>query len=130
MAPVSVLPGRLRFESKCLIGNKDGCLLIEEMLSARGVEEASASPRTGRVLIRFDEKVLTRFEIEEDVAKALQAAAACTKTVAANPLGRRSVSPRETSSSAVSLVMDMALHAILPAPLDFLLPIAANAFRR
>ena len=44
MAPLSVLPGRVRFEASILIGSEEGCDLIEEKItSIEGVVEASAS---------------------------------------------------------------------------------------
>ena len=135
MAPLSVLPGRMRFEANSLIGNKEGCLLIEDsFLSVAGVSEASASHRTGRVLVRFDEQLLSRHEIEEHLDSALQTAAAAQKERGAQvPLAKRSTSSREASSSSSGVghfVMEMALHAFLPAPLDLLLPMAATGFRR
>lgn len=132
MAPLSVLPGRMRFEAVCLMGSKDGCTCLEDaILSVTGVSEASASHRTGRVLVRFDEKLISRSEIEEQLGMALQSVAKQKETGAAYLPVRRNVHSREGSSPGVGhFVMEMALHAFLPAPLDLLLPTAATAFRR
>lgn len=132
MAPLSVLPGRVRFEASCLLGCKEGCHLLEErMLAMPGVIEASASHRTGTVLVRFDEGLVSRSEIEGFVKKALAAAAAPgERTSKALPLLRKSPASGVSSSPAGHFFMEVALHALLPAPLDFLLPVAATAFRR
>ena len=132
MAPVSVLPGRLRYETNSLIGSKEGCLLLEDsILSVQGVKEASASHRTGSVLVRFDESLVTRGEIEEHLDSALKAVA-IQKEQGGLPQFRRTTPSRGTSASSGvgHFVMEMALHAFLPAPLDLLLPTAATVFRR
>ena len=132
MAPLSVLPGRMRFEATCLIGSKDGCTFLEDtILSVAGVSEASASHRTGRVLVRFDENIVSRTEIEEQLGRALQSAAKQKESGAPYLPARRKVPSRDASSQGVGhFMMEMALHAFLPAPLDLLLPTAATAFRR
>jgi len=132
MAPLSVLPGRLRFEAACLLGSKDGCTFLEDaILAVTGVSEASASHRTGRVLVRFDENLVSRIEIEEHLESALQAVAKHKESGAQYKPARRPVPSRDASPQGVGhFVMEMALHAFLPAPLDLLLPTAATAFRR
>lgn len=128
MAPLSVLPGRVRFEVSTLIGCKEECLLLEEKISSTGgVTEISASHRTGRVLVRFDENLVTRSDIEGHVRRALQTVAIPGERGTV----RRTISSRVASSShAGSFVMEMALHALLPAPLDILLPAAATILRK
>jgi len=132
MAPLSILPGRLRFETNSLIGSKHGCLVLEDSISSvQGVSEASASHRTGRVLVRFDESLVTRNEIEGHLGRALQAAVMQKERGADCTPVRRSAAYREESSSGVGhFLMEMAIHAFLPAPLDLLLPTAATVFRR
>lgn len=131
MAPLSVLPGRVRFEASCLLGCREGCLHLEEsMLSVKGVSEASASHRTGTVLVRYDEGLVSRCDIEEEVVRALQAAATPGEREAGAQPVRRKAPSRGSSSHTGSFVMEVALHALLPAPLDLLLPAAATAFRR
>jgi copper chaperone CopZ len=133
MAPLSVLPGRLRFQTNSLIGSKEGCLLIEDSISSvQGVKEASASHRTGSVLVRFDESLVTRREIEKHLGSALQTVA-IQKEKGGLPQLQRSNPSRGASASSSGVghfFMEMALHAFLPAPLDLLLPTAATVFRR
>lgn len=132
MAPLSILPGRLRFETNSLIGSKDGCLVLEDsILSVQGVSEASASHRTGRVLVRFEESLVTRSEIEGHLGRALKAVVMQMERGADFVPVRRSAAYREESSSGVGhFLMEIAIHAFLPAPLDLLLPTAATVFRR
>lgn len=129
MAPLSVLPGRLRFEAKCLISNGAGCDELEKsLLSLRGVTEISSSHRTGRVLIKFDENVVSRAAVEELLSEALRSAGQQKQQALQNAASRRS-SARGDASGVGHFVMEMALHAFLPAPLDLLLP-AATALRK
>lgn len=131
MAPLSVLPGRLRFEALCLLANRDGCDLLErDILSVTGVKEISSSHRTGRVLVRFDESLVSACEIEERLEKALLVASAQKDACHERGIARRGAPGRGHSTPGVGhFVMEMALHAFLPAPLDLLLP-AATALRR
>ena len=131
MAPLSVLPGRLRFETNSLIGGEDGCLFLEgSILSLKGVSEVSASHRTGRILVIFDENLVSRSEIEEHLDRALQTVLMLKERGLEIPRLKHAAPSRGASSNGVGhFMMEMALHAFLPAPLDLLLP-AATAFRR
>ena len=131
MAPLSVLPGRVRFESSSLIGCKERSLLLEDAVSSlNGVTEASASHRTGRVLVLFDEKLVNRGEIEAHLGQALQAVAERKERGDRLEQARPGASSRDSSSGVGHFFMEMALHAFLPAPLDLLLPMAATGLRR
>ena len=132
MSPLSVLPGRVRYESNLLIGSREGSLLFEEsILCAKGVLEASVSHRTGRILVRFDEKLVNQDDLEGYLGKALESAVNPGACEAARASARNTVPTSEASSfSAGQFVMDLALHALLPAPLDLLFPAAASVFRR
>jgi len=128
MAPLSVLPGRVRFEIPTLVGRGDGCRVFKvKLLSEKGVKEASANYRTGRVLIRFDEKMISRAEMDICLSKALQAAESTAENYGI-------VSPRTASSDnplpGGRLIMEMVAHAMLPAPLDLIFPAAMDMFRR
>ncbi len=57
MSPLSVLPGRIRFENWCLIGKAHVCEYLQQRIGEiAGVIETSANQRTGRVLVWYDEK--------------------------------------------------------------------------
>jgi len=131
MAVLSTVPGRLRVEAMSLIGNKAASLFVEAMLLSRqGVQAASGSHRTGRVLVLFDEGAVSRSEVEGQLAQVLQAAATHeTQAVPSAPVRRPSVHRQTSTRGAGPFGLEMALHALLPAPLDLLLPTAV-ALRR
>src|SRR3990172_3644639 len=55
MSIVSSIPGRIRLESRKLIGKTPLCLVIEDRLhDQKGVTGADINSRTGSVLIKFD----------------------------------------------------------------------------
>jgi len=132
MAPVSAVPGRVRFETNRLLGRSRDCLMIEEALhKLPGVLEASVSHRTGRILVRFDVGRVTQGEIEAELASVLRSALEAEPAEAAHlPVRHRSVAGDDSNFHVGHVAMDMLLHALLPAPLDLLLPAAATAFRR
>lgn len=130
MAPLSVLPGRLRFELHTLVNNGEGCDVLEEsLLALEGVSEVSASHRTGRVLIRFDENLVSQADIQERINCAIDTLAILKQQGRGLPQARRGANARNDASVG-HFVMEMALHAFLPAPLDLILPTAATVFRK
>ncbi len=130
MAPLSILPGRVRFETRSVIGYLDRAISIKEQIQAvKGVSEVSVSHRTGRILVVFDDNAFTRKEIEQRIEAAVQTAVGnFSKTTIAYSAQRKTAS--ESNFQAGQFVLDMALHALIPAPLDFFLPVAANVFRK
>lgn len=130
MAPLSILPGRVRFETKCIIGYVDRAISIEEHIQKiKGVSEVSANHRTGRILVLFDDGVIPRSEIEKHIVSAVNTSVVNTnKMTAVHSTQRKPVNA--STFQAGQFVMDMALHALIPAPLDFFLPVAANVFRK
>lgn len=62
MALLSALPGRIRFENKHLIGRLHICGYMQEHVNnyVKGISEITANYRTGRVLVKFDEKRVDR----------------------------------------------------------------------
>lgn len=130
MEPLSVLPGRVRLQPKGLTGCREGSQFLEERIrSVNGVKEVSASHRTGTVLVRFDEVLLSRGKLESEMKMALQEMAKSER----NPAGfviRNLTSRAASSYHAGHLMIEMALHLFLPPPLDLLLPAAATVFRK
>lgn len=130
MAPVSLLPGRARFECRRLLGREELCGRLQaELESLTGILEVAANPRTGRVLVRYEEPVLSRLQVETCLGRALDVVEAMGGSAPVANLPKPG--PRRTIPfSAKDLVADMALHALLPSPLDLLIPAAATALRR
>ncbi len=125
MAPLSILPGRVRFADSRLIGNESLALHLESRIClVPGVSLVSAGYRTGRILVEFNELYVGRDEIAQRINAELQGDQPLVEcriaaTTAATPAKDSPLSPRH-------ILADIALHLILPAPFDLLLP----AFRR
>ena len=130
MAPLSILPGRVRFEDKQLFGNSQRSRHLETTIAAvPGVLLISSSHRTGRILVEFNEGHLTR----DDLIARIKGALACEVPVSesSNPLPTASISPAKAPAFfSGSMFADMALHLLLPAPFDLLLPAIGPTFRR
>ena len=130
MEPLSVLPGRVRLQPKGLTGCREGSQFLEERIrSVNGVKEVSASHRTGTVLVRFDEILLSRVKLESELKMALQDMAKPDRNQAGYVIGNLN-SRAASSYHAGHLMIEMALHLFLPPPLDLLLPAAATVFRK
>lgn len=55
-APLSVVPGRIRFEDPSLLGQVQVCRHLQKrIIKMEGVIDASVNHRTGRILVKFDE---------------------------------------------------------------------------
>ncbi|OGT98770.1 MAG: hypothetical protein A2X80_09865 [Geobacteraceae bacterium GWB2_52_12] len=121
MAPMSILPGRVRFEDKRLFGNRQLSRHLETTIAAvPGVLLISSSHRTGRILVEFNEGQLTR----DDLVARIKETLACEIPVPEKsaPLPTAPTSPKGPSFFSGSMLADVALHLLLPAPLDLLLP--------
>lgn len=129
MAPLSILPGRIRFETKLLIGDIRACRHIEtSLIGVDGVVEASANPRTGRITVRFDEGRADGCSIEGQIRNAIY----CNKSGPPPVLTRSPIesAPTVPPGMAGHAVIDMLAHAFLPKPFNVLLPIAMHTIRR
>jgi hypothetical protein len=130
MAPLSILPGRIRFESKLLIGDIQACRRLETFLhGVHGVTEASANHRTGRITVRFDKSTADRISLEEQVKNALG-----SKETGPYPnsthLSKEKAPAMPSSGMTGHAVIDMLARAFLPKPFNVLLPIAMHTIRR
>jgi len=73
MAPLSVLPGRIRFESPDIIGKfKASEYLAKEIEKLDGVLEASVNHRTGRILVKFNESLADRITVTKNIKEILK----------------------------------------------------------
>lgn len=130
MAPLSILPGRVRFEDKRLVGNRGRSRHLEaEIAVISGVRLVSASHRTGRILVEFSEGQLTRDELVARIREALTCDVPVTESGAR--MGASPAMPgKEPSFLSGNIIADVALHLLLPAPFDLLLPAIGSAFQR
>ncbi len=129
MAPLSILPGRIRFETKLLLGDIQACKRIEaSLIGVDGVVEASANHRTGRITVRFDERSANRKSLEKQIETMLY-----FKNSGPPPVSTRAPikrGPTVPSTMAGHAVIDMLARAFLPKPFNVLLPIAMHTIRR
>lgn len=130
MAPLSILPGRIRLESKLLIGDIHACRRIETFLhGVDGVAEASANHRTGRITVRFDESTADRNSLEEQAKNALycKESGPLPKSI---HLSKEKAPTMPPSGMAGHAVIDILAHAFLPKPFNVLVPIAVHTIRK
>ncbi len=130
MAPLSLVPGRARFETPLIVGKKEICWHFEERIMALdGVSAASANHRTGRILVKYDENVLSRENIALQIEKNLAATLSGAKADPAKSTCRQP-EKKEKVALPYHLLMDMVVHAILPKPFDLLVPTAISVMRK
>jgi hypothetical protein len=128
MAPVSVLPGRVRYESMLLIGRESICKRLEkQLLGLEGVISASANHRSGRLLVTFDAKCVSDTTLAERIENELRQVGLQAKR--AFDQRKRSRSAEFSPQLAGHLMLDVVAHIFLPKPLQLLLPVALAAFK-
>ncbi|WP_027713722.1 HMA2 domain-containing protein [Desulfuromonas sp. TF] len=130
MAPVSVLPGRLRLECEAIRNRREICSALENRIhNCAGVVEVVASFRTGRILVRFDEQIVDSVRLAGQIESLLSAPAPAGEKAPA--VHARVSSPAGAVSGQVArhLFFDLVAHAVLPGPLALLVP-AVSVLRR
>lgn len=133
MAQLSILPGRFRLEYPLLVGRPEVCSdLDQRLMEFSGVRETCSNPRTGRVLVRFDEGAVRGEDLLRRIEELLNGLDRWNASPVPLAARGRNVGAGHDLSSRVtrSLLWDAVAHALLPSPLDLLLPTALAAFRR
>ena len=128
MAPLSILPGRIRFESKYLIGKLHICRYMQEHIvsCSNGILEVAVNHRTGRILVKFDENQIDRRALTQHINQII-------KEGEERATGDWCLSAEKKNSkifltsTAKHALMDVVAHVFLPKPLNVLVPIALNA---
>ena len=131
MAPLSVLPGRVRFESQLIIGKVMDCRYLNEGISSiSGVLDSSVNHRTGRILIRFNESIIDKEALIQrikEIMKFMPHKIDAPEFVSYH----REWHSRDIAKHVLpQTLIDVVAHAVLPKPLNLLLPVAINAMRR
>lgn len=130
MAPLSILPGRVRYEDARLTGDKErSCRLEAEIAVIPGVSLVSASHRTGRILVEFSEGQLAHDDLVARIRKTLSCDVPLTES-SVREAAVRAMPEKEHPFLSRNILADVALHLLLPAPLDLLFPAVESAFRR
>lgn len=130
MAPLSILPGRVRFEDVRLTGNKErSCHLEAKIAVIPGVRLVSASHRTGRILVEFCEGQLAHDDLVARIKETLSGDIPLTDN-STREAAVPALPEKEHPFLSRNIFADVALHLLLPAPFDLLLPAVESAFRR
>ncbi|MBZ0157821.1 MAG: heavy-metal-associated domain-containing protein [Alphaproteobacteria bacterium] len=128
MSPLSVLPGRIRLEDRSLIGKEYGCALLQRSVSEiDGVLDVSVNYRTGRILIRFDENRIDKRSLPHHIGVLKESLSG--ELDKAGPLSEGTKSA-PVPGGVAHVVIDMVAHALLPKPLNFLLPAAISTLMK
>jgi hypothetical protein len=131
MAPLSIVPGRVRYEISSLVGKKNLCGAFEEAVTATpGVIAVSASHHTGRLLIKYDASMLSPIDLAALLTSLLARLEEEGARPAGIPLGRKTSGGAKSSRRTGHLFLDVVAHALLPRPFDFLVPTAMTIFTR
>ncbi|MCC6345790.1 MAG: hypothetical protein IT388_01230 [Nitrospirales bacterium] len=128
MSPLSVLPGRIRFEDRSLIGKEYGCALFQRSVSEiNGVLDVSVNYRTGRILVLFDENRIDKRSLSSLIGALKESMAGeLDKAGPLSDVGKSAPVP----GGVAHAVIDMVAHALLPKPLNVLLPAAISTFMK
>jgi len=129
MLIVSAIPGRLRLEIRDLVNKPFLCRLINNKIKeTNGVIKIEVNHRTGRVLIEFDELIVSSEELLEMVRAIVEKSNGFTN-LSLLPIH---ISPngKGINNTLIHAFIDIAADLIMPKPLGVLLPIAINAMRK
>jgi len=130
MAPLSILPGRVRFEDERLVGNEKRSRHLEAKIALiPGVNHVSATHRTGRILVEFNEVQLPHDDLVVRISESLSCDIPMTEAPAKDSAAPAMPLKKHVLTSS-DLLTEMALHLLLPAPFDILLPAIGTTFRR
>lgn len=130
MAPLSILPGRVRFEDVRLTGSKERSWHLEAAIAViPGVRLVSASHRTGRILVEFNEVQLAHDDLVARIRETLSGDIPLTES-SAKVVAAPASPEKEHPFLSRNILADVALHLLLPAPFDLLFPAVESAFRR
>ena len=127
MAPLSVLPGRVRFESQLIIGKVMDCRYLNEGISSiSGVLDSSVNHRTGRILVRFNENLVDKETLIQRIKEIMESTPHKIDALELMPYHKERHSKHVLFQGLIGVVA----RAILPKPLNMLLPMAINVMRR
>lgn len=131
MSPVSILPGRVRFESKHLTGSPHVCNHIEEYIKecAKGVLDVTVNHRTGRILVEFDENQIDKQTLVPHIYGAIKECKwkAMNNCVFGERKGSKPAVTGTIKHAFMEVVVQAVLPGIFPKPFNILFPIAMKA---
>ena len=127
MAPLSILPGRIRFESQYLVGKLHICRYLQERILSylKGLTEVTVNHRTGRILVGFDENQIDRQSLTQHINQIIKEGEERATDGRLLSVEKKN-SKIFLTSAAKHALMEVVAHAILPKPLNVLVPIAVK----
>ncbi|WP_333654144.1 HMA2 domain-containing protein [Dissulfurispira sp.] len=124
MAPLSILPGRVRFESPGIVGQLKTCSSLRESICRLdGVLDASVNYRTGRILVKFNEYAADGDKIAGKIKELIKNA----------PLMKTRITDigiqKDKGAHGIvrHAIIDAVAGAILPRPLNVIAPLFITA---
>ncbi len=125
MAPLSILPGRIRLESQELVGKPHVCRYLQKhiMHYLHGLTEMTVNHKTGRILVRFDECQIDRQDLTQRIKQIMHEAVENASEDGQLSAVEKNSTPLVTRH-ALHAITDMVAHAIFPKPLNTLIPMA------
>lgn len=124
MIPLSILPGRIRFENPSLTGHVNYCHNLQKQIAdLDGVIEASVNHRTGRILVRFNENHLNHDSLMLCFIHILNLMESLPMERVIPNASVFNIKGGLSEGIKFSLI-DMVSHAVLPKPFNILLHIA------
>lgn len=128
MAPLSILPGRIRFESRYLVGKPHICTYLQQRIAdyLKGLTEVTVNHKTGRILVKFDEHQIDRQTLTRHINHIMKEGEEKATGGWWFSAEEKNAKPPITRH-ALHALTDVVAHAILPKPLNALIPIAIKA---
>ncbi len=125
MAPLSILPGRIRFESRYLVGKPHICRYLQQRIMdcVKGLTEVTVNHKTGRILVKFDKNQIDRQTLTRHINHIVKEGEEKAASGWQFPAAERN-SKLPVTKYALHALTDVVAHAILPKPLNVLIPIA------
>ncbi|TLD42906.1 MAG: hypothetical protein JETT_0806 [Candidatus Jettenia ecosi] len=133
MSPLSILPGRIRYENTYLMGKMYACRYLQECIInyLKGSVEVIVNHRTGRILVRFDEKQIDRQTLIQYINRTIQECKDCEDSENRVTKGSLFTEKKGSRGSLIHIAnvakhpfVEAVAHAFLPKPLNILVPIA------
>lgn len=129
MKHLSVLPGRVRIEIPSLVGQVYHCQYLQKgIFKISGVDEVLINPRTGRILINFDENSINAFSLTRNIKQLLNDLEFETEYIPVMP--EKHDKTGIISGVSKEMLTKMVVQAIFTKLLTLLLPVPSKGLAR
>ncbi|MGQ3685158.1 MAG: HMA2 domain-containing protein [Candidatus Loosdrechtia sp.] len=131
MSPLSVLPGRIRFECTCLVGRPGICKYLQNQIKnfSGSITEVMINYRTGRILVKFDEKRIDRQSLSGHINNMLGKYNGSEVSEIREGLLAEGKGKKATFLNVVKHpLVEAVTRVFLPKPFNILIPVAIQGF--